>query len=344
MKYNPALDGVRAISVIVVVAFHTSVAFAQGGMIGVDVFFVLSGYLITTILRNELHNTGRIDLKRFYMRRAARLMPALVLSVAGTYAAYAVFAPHLDLRRDVLVVLLYMSDYGTALWGVPAFMEVTWSLSVEEHFYVLWPFFLIATRNMPSRVLLRLLIAMFVAATAWRFADALIWDDWTRTYYRFDTRMSGIILGAALAVGQWQVTEDAARKFGKAALYVLALLVILLRWRFMPSLLIGGLMAEVATALLIAALASGHRTSVGKALSHPWLVYIGVLSYSIYLFHYGFAVILRDLLDPLPAFALSFAAAFLLSAVSHRYVEKPIRSWAGRARVGTLVASGARTG
>ncbi|MGP2493534.1 acyltransferase family protein [Mesorhizobium sp. PUT5] len=342
MKYNPALDGVRAISIIVVVAFHASLPFAQGGMIGVDIFFVLSGYLITTILRNELRSFDRIDLKRFYLRRAARLMPALVVSMAVTYTVFAVIAPDLNITWDIATALLYVSDYGAAFWGVPTYVTHTWSLSVEEHFYILWPLFLIATRNMPGRALAKLLITMFAVATAWRFVDALVWNDWVRTYYRFDTRLSGMILGGVLAVAQWRVTEDTARKFGKTGLYMLALLVVCLRWKFMPSLLIGGFLAEIATALLIVALTSGHQTSIGNAVSHPWLVRIGVLSYSIYLFHYGFAFLLRDVLDPFSTFALSFGAAFLLAAVCNHYVEKPVRSWANRAR--PLLSSQAKPG
>lgn len=330
MKYNPALDGVRAISVIIVVAFHTKFAFAKGGMIGVDVFFVLSGFLITSILRNELQASGTIDLSRFYFRRAVRLMPPLILSMAGVYIGSRVFFPNVDILPDVVLALLYVSDYGKAFWGVPELIAHTWSLSVEEHFYLVWPLFLLATSRLSDRTLLHIMLAMFVAATAWRIADGLIWEDWTRTYFRFDTHMSGMILGAILAVKQWKLQTDTAQLVGKFSLCALAILVIGLRWRYMPSLLVGEFVAEVSAAGLIVSLTCGHQTAVSKTLSYPPLVYLGVLSYSIYLWHYGIAIVLREILDPVSAFAITLSASVVIAALSNKYVETPLRSWAHR--------------
>lgn len=330
MKYNPALDGVRALSVIAVVAFHTLYRPLTGAMIGVDVFFVLSGFLITTILRGEMQGSGALDLKRFYVRRASRLMPPLVLCMAATYVGYVLLVPETRIGLDVVLSLLYVSDYGISFWGVPEHIRHTWSLSVEEHFYLIWPAFLITTRKLSDRALLQVLLVMFAVATIWRVADCLIWDDWVRTYYRFDTRLSGMILGAVLAVGQWKVSEHAAAKMGGIALYLLALMVVALRWKAMPSLMIGTLAAELAAAALIIALTSGHETSVSKMLSRPWLVYLGVLSYSIYLWHYGFAYVLRDAINPVWAFVISLGASVVISAISHKYVEKPIKAWVNR--------------
>ncbi len=330
MKYNPALDGVRAVSVTAVVAFHTVYPFLSGGMIGVDIFFVLSGYLITTLLRDELHNTGSIDLKRFYIRRFARLMPPLVFCLAGAYVGYAIFLPGIDLTPDVLFGLLYLSDYSIALWDTPEHLRHTWSLSAEEHFYLIWPLFLILTRRLSDRAMLRLLAALFVTAEAWKFAHGLFWNDFQATYYRFDTRLGGMILGGALAVARWNVSQDAARKLATAGLLALVYLMFALRWKSMPSLLIGGLAAELSAAALIVALTCGHATTVGRMLSHPGLVYIGVLSYSIYLWHYVFAYATRDHLDPVSAFAVAFVPAFAISAVSHKYIETPLRNWIGR--------------
>lgn len=330
MIYNPALDGVRALSVITIVAFHTMFVFLKGGMIAVDVFFVLSGYLITTILRSELQSSGRVDLKRFYVRRAARLMPPLVVCMLTTYAGYALFAPELKIDLDIILALLYVSDYGVALWGVPEHLAHTWSLSVEEHFYLVWPVFLILTRALADASMLRLLMALFVAATAWRIIDALVWYDWVRTYYRFDTRLSGMILGALLAVGKWTFSKEDAARIGKLSLYVLSVLVVVLRWKSMPSVMVGTLGAELAAAALIIALTSGHETPVTRMLSRPWLVYLGMLSYSIYLWHYGFAYVLRDTMPKPWAFAISLCAAIAISALSHRYMERPIKAWVNR--------------
>lgn len=328
MKYNPSLDGARALAVLVVVAFHTNDVLFHGGFVGVDVFFVLSGFLITTILRGELSDTGAIDIRRFFFRRAVRLVPPLTLSLAGTYLAYAVFLPGVDLRTDVIVSMLYVSDYGRAFWEVPVYLKHTWSLSVEEHFYMIWPFFLLATRRMSAQGLFGLLIAMWLAATAWKVTDGLVWEDYGRTYSRFDTRMGGMILGSALAVRPLAVRPDTAGLLAKYALYTLAILSVGLAWLHIPAMLFGGFAAEVATAGLIVALMSGHQTGTFRFLAHPWLVYLGVLSYSIYLWHYGIAIVLRDMLDPVSAFALTLGISVGIAAVSHRFVEKPLRAWA----------------
>lgn len=332
MKYNPALDGVRAISVIAVLAFHTADPFFKGGFVGVDVFFVLSGFLITTLLRNELRASGQISLKRFYFRRAVRLIPPLVLSMAGVYLAYAVLLPDVDIGADVIAGLLYVSDYGKAFWNVPRYLGHSWSLSVEEHFYLIWPLFLMATRSLSDRALLLMMMAIFAAVFAWKIVDALLWGDFIRTYYRFDTRLGGLVLGSALAVHPIRVTAETAQMLGKYALMALAILVLVLPWHAMQSLLVGGFMTELVAVALIVSLTSGHDTKVAKALSHPWLVYIGVLSYSIYLWHYGLAIALRDRLDPVSCFSITFVASVAAAALSHRFVEAPLRRWINRTR------------
>ena len=133
-------DKVRAIAVMLVMIFHSSVPLFHGGFLGVDVFFVLSGYLITRILLAELDKTGNIQLLRFYIHRLARLSPPLLLLLL----LYLVAAPHFwpDYSwhvRDSLLTAMYLTDYAKALYNVPDMLRHTWSLSVEEHFYLLWP-------------------------------------------------------------------------------------------------------------------------------------------------------------------------------------------------------------
>jgi peptidoglycan/LPS O-acetylase OafA/YrhL len=329
MPYNPALDGLRAISVIAVVAFHCRFML-YGGAVGVDVFFVLSGYLITTILRSEIQRSGNIDLKRFYIRRAARLMPPLVLSMTATYAAYRYLVPDINIGPGVIVSLLYLSDYGAALWDTPHLLSHTWSLSVEEHFYMVWPVFLIMTRKLPAKVLFRALVAMFVVATLWRIIDLAVWHEWIFTYYRFDTRLSGLVLGSALAVRQWRMKEETARVASRNALYVLGILSLVLFWGWQAGLQYGTLIADIAAATLIVSLTSGQQTAVARLLSHRWAVYIGTLSYSIYLWHFGATLLLRASTDRASAFVLSCTFAVAVSAISYRYVEKPIKAWSHR--------------
>ena len=296
-------------------------------MIGVDIFFVLSGFLITTILRDELAGTGRLDLRRFYFRRAARLIPPLVLCMAGTVIGYALLVPEISVSRDALLGMLFISDYSKAIWGMPKVIVHTWSLSVEEHFYMVWPFFLIATRRAPRRILLHCLFGLFILATVWRIADCLIWRDWGWTYYRFDTRLSGMILGSLLAVRQWRADELTAGRMARISLYVLLFLAVSLRWDYLPSLTIGTLAADIFAATLIVSLTSGHRTPVYQALTHPALVYLGVISYSVYLWHYGIAFLTREYFDPISSLGITLATSVLLAALSRRFVEKPIKNW-----------------
>src|SRR4051812_5944530 len=139
LRYNPALDGLRAVAVVLVIADHCSVPIFNQGYFGVDLFFVLSGFLITRLLTDEIDATGQIDLSRFYLRRLLRLTPPLLLFLA----AYLLIAPSLwpqvdfaSHARDVALVAFYLSDYSQAFWHNPKVMIHTWSLSVEEHFYL----------------------------------------------------------------------------------------------------------------------------------------------------------------------------------------------------------------
>ena len=138
LKYNPALDGLRGIAIVLVLLSHAHVPLFDGAFFGVDIFFVLSGYLITTLLLMEFNSTGKLDYWRFYRRRFFRLMPALAFFLL----AYCVFAPMLwpdltDIYSDALVSILYLADYGIAFFDSPDTLLHMWSLSVEEHFYLI---------------------------------------------------------------------------------------------------------------------------------------------------------------------------------------------------------------
>ena len=142
-EYNPELDGLRAVAVVLVISDHCCVPVFDQGYFGVDLFFVLSGFLITRLLIDEIDDTGRVDLWRFYLRRLLRLAPPLLLFLT----AYMLIAPRLwpqfDLllhMRDAALAVFYLSDYSQAFWHNPKVLIHTWSLSVEEHFYLIWPF------------------------------------------------------------------------------------------------------------------------------------------------------------------------------------------------------------
>ncbi|MBA2402361.1 MAG: acyltransferase [Bradyrhizobium sp.] len=139
-RYNPSLDGLRAIAVVLVISDHCGVPVFDQGYFGVDLFFVLSGFLITRLLVDEIDATGRVDVQRFYLRRLLRLTPPLLLFLTAYLVIAPSLWPQLDLMvhvRDVALVAFYLSDYSQAFWNNPKVLIHTWSLSVEEHFYLI---------------------------------------------------------------------------------------------------------------------------------------------------------------------------------------------------------------
>lgn len=326
MRYNPALDGLRACAVLVVVAFHCKMPIALGGIVGVDLFFVLSGYLITSILRNEAVETGTISLFHFYWRRALRLWPPLLMMLAA-YAAIAPWAfPSNNVVADVLVAGTYLSDYAMAFfWRQTMSIGHTWSLAVEEHFYLIWPLLILATIRFSQRALLLALTATFVLATGWRIMDGYLWQDWYRTYYRFDTRVSGLLLGSLIAVTSWRPDEQAARSIGRISAAILIASVVIFRFKTIFFTSWGGIVADLASAGVILSVISTQHSAIYNFLTSRPIVYIGAISYSIYLWHYPLALLIRDDVGSLSAFAVVSMVSVGLAAVSYEFIEKPLK-------------------
>jgi peptidoglycan/LPS O-acetylase OafA/YrhL len=214
LPYSPGLDGMRALAVMAVLLYHADLRWIPGGFLGVEVFFVVSGYLITALLLAEWRQRGRIDLKGFWMRRARRLLPALYVLLVVTLAFSVVFLPGevAGLRDDVLAALGYVTNWFLILGhesyfeavGRPSLLQHLWSLAVEEQFYLMWPVVLAvglgfgASRLRPRRMLM---VALFGAAAS-AVAMALLYApgvDPSRIYYGTDTRATGLLCGAALA-------------------------------------------------------------------------------------------------------------------------------------------------
>lgn len=337
MQYNPALDGLRAIAVLVVVAFHCRVPIARGGMIGVDLFFVLSGYLITMVLRNEIAATGSISLRRFYWHRALRLWPPLLLMLAGYAAAAPLAFPESNVLFDVLVAATYLTDYAMAFWHEPKMLSHTWSLAVEEHFYLIWPLVILATKSMSRRAMVVALSATFALATVWRIADAYLWLDWYRTYYRFDTRASGLLLGGLIAVTHWRPSETMAAMIGRISAYVLIAAIVLFRFRTLWFTAWGGIVADLAAAGIVMSVIASQNSALYRILAARPLTYVGLISYSIYLWHYPLARLLRDDLSSALAFAIIASAAIAVSALSYEFLERPLKSMRRRITAASTV-------
>lgn len=332
-KYQPALDGIRMLALSLVVAFHAGVPGTTGGYVGVDVFFVLSGYLITTLLLNEIDDSGSIWLRRFYVRRLLRLTPALLLMLG----AYLLLAPLLWPERrflsdvgDVATALSYTADYANAFWSVPARLRHTWSLSVEEHFYLVWPLLLLwLVKRYDRRRLIGVLAILYVTFSLWR----VLWEfdgaiGYSQAYYRFDTRLSGLTLGALVAVLLRQAPKFELK--GGDLLASLALLAIAAcTFRFgiasTSAMTFGISIVEFATVVLILVGVSSGRTVTGAVLSHPVSTFIGRMSYGVYLWHYPIFFWLWGRWPWYQIAIVGGAASLVLAVASYYTVERLVR-------------------
>jgi peptidoglycan/LPS O-acetylase OafA/YrhL len=324
-SYNAALDGIRAVAIAAVMAFHARAPWVSGGYLGVDVFFVLSGFLITRMLHEELVNTGRLSLARFYGRRAVRLYPTLLIMLAAVLWAAPVFWPERHLTREAIIAALYLSDYSHAFFGTPLVLTHTWSLSVEEHFYLLWPLVLPWVLRRPDGP--RWLLRLFVCLVVWRVASlALV--GWVPTYFRFDARASGLVLGSWLALAR---LRDMPRWIGWCALALLVPLGVLVQYGTVSGLDAAVIVAEACAAGLIVAAIKG--TGPARLLARPPLAYIGRLSYGLYLWHYPIMFWMRERYDWTVTLAVGGALSFVLAAASYTWVDMPLQGL--KKRLGT---------
>ena len=354
LSYFPGVDGLRALAVTAVLLYHAGVSWIHGGFLGVEVFFVISGYLITCILLADLEDSGRVRLKHFWFRRARRLLPALFLLLIGTLGAATVFYPEevTKLRTDALAALGYVTNwyfiFGHQSYenvvGRPSLLQHLWSLAIEEQFYVVWPVvFALLVRRLGTRGLFLLLIA---AAAASSLLMAILWRPEvgvSRVYFGTDTRASGLLIGAALAFVWTPWTLRAGPRaysiaLNTAGLFALAILIYLhLELSlYQSSLYQGGfLLVAISTAVLIAVTVhpSGYA---GRLLGLQPLRWLGTRSYAVYLWHWPVFMFTRpDLdvsMDGPELLTLRLGLTFVLAEISYRLVEKPVRSGAlGRA-------------
>jgi peptidoglycan/LPS O-acetylase OafA/YrhL len=316
MKYNPALDGIRALAVLAVVAVHSSMPWASIGYTGVDVFFVLSGFLITSLLRDQAERGG-IRLGEFYLRRARRLYPALLAMLALYLATVPWLFPSPNHVREAGIAAVYLTDFalGRAPFEGTWAVGHTWSLAVEEQFYLVWPLVVVGlTRIRTRRYVAYLLLTAYLAQTLWRMW-AHVEIGMMETYYRPDTHCGGLILGALLAYLPW-----------RSRWWALAIppLVLAAWW----TLADGGPRSYPQFWMELAAAATILWAMSGAAGVLGWrpLVYVGQISYGLYLFHGPVAWVMRHIDAPWPQqAAVVFLSAFLLAHYSHRYIESRFR-------------------
>jgi peptidoglycan/LPS O-acetylase OafA/YrhL len=354
------IEGLRAVAVLLVVLFHAGVPLVGGGFVGVDVFFVLSGFLITGLLVDELASTGTISLTDFYARRIRRLLPMSTLVLAATaVAAYLLIPPinRVGVGGDIVAAALWVANWRFAV-GSTQYMADTdqspllhyWSLSVEEQFYVLWPLLLlvlvgrsgVALRN-GSVAMRRLALALSLLAVG---SFALSWATSAATgpwaYFGLHTRGWELAVGALLALARpalKSLTPELAGAFGWTGL-VLVLGAVLVVGDSTPFPGVAALMPVAGTAMLVAAGARLPDEGASSRLSHPVLRYVGRVSYAWYLWHWPCLVVVNArwpqttdvATDSAPraawwAVLAALVLSFCLAVVSHYIVEQPLRRW-----------------
>jgi peptidoglycan/LPS O-acetylase OafA/YrhL len=331
LRYNPALDGLRAVAVILVIADHCNVPIFDQGYFGVDLFFVLSGFLITRLLTDEIDATGRIDLPRFYLRRLLRLSPPLLLMLAAYLLIAPSVWPQVDFAshaRDVALVAFYLSDYSQAFWHNPKVLIHTWSLAVEEHFYLIWPFVILLLARIKLRWRLTALVAIYLLTSAWRVYE-YEFTGWDSTYYRFDTRISGLVCGALLAIClkyRDVISDRIANAAGLVAWTALIVCLSIGFWGAPWSLTVMPNIAHLAAVGLLLSV-STKNSWVTSILSAPPLVAIGTISYGMYLWHYPAAIYFREHTPWHVTGPIVLGFSILMATISYLTVERPLQRY-----------------
>ncbi len=346
LRHLPALDALRGLAVIGVLLFHADLV--RGGYLGVDLFFVLSGFLITSLLLNEWGADGGIAMRGFWTRRGRRLFPALV-AVLVFVAFYAlVFAAPTELARiraDGIAAVFYVANWrsiaaGASYWDLfrtPSPLEHLWSLAIEEQFYLLWPVLVLVVLRLgrgSARILLAvsLVLAALSATAMWVLYDP---GDTSRAYLGTDSRGAAILFGAALAcvVGCWGLLEDQRLIRALDLAGLVALVGLGVAWATLDGqsrfLYHGGFwLTELAVVILIACAAHGDRSLMARGLSWRPFIWCGLISYGLYLWHWPIYVLLssdRVHLDGAALTTLRLAVTFAVAIVSYRFLEQPIR-------------------
>jgi peptidoglycan/LPS O-acetylase OafA/YrhL len=326
MKYHASLDGIRALAVGFVLAYHAHTAFAKGGYIGVDIFFVLSGFLITTLLNEQITHKGRIEFAQFYLRRSLRLFPALLLMIV-TYLCLAHFFwptyPYIQHVKDALASLFYVSNYSKAIANFPFMLAHTWSLACEEQYYLFWPlFYRLLTRFFSKSDQIKLLLFLFILATLWRIASVINGVPPRVTYFQLDTHISGLLLGSLSAVF---FSQSLADKIPKALIWLAAILlitaVITYRWGHFASFTLGLTLVEACSLLIIFDALSNQPSALTRFLAAPPCVYIGKLSYGLYLWHFPIMYYLRVRYSWPITLGLGTALSLFCAALSYYTIE-----------------------
>jgi peptidoglycan/LPS O-acetylase OafA/YrhL len=347
--YITGLDGLRALALIAVIAYHLDISGIPGGFLGVDIFFVLSGFLVTDLIIARRKSEHRLDLANFWVRRFKRLLPALIFMLIILVAWVTLLDRSLlpSLRGDVLATAVYGNNWWLIFHQVsyferfsnPAPLVHLWSLSVEGQFYIVWPLLLaLGLRFTPKRIQMVGITWLLILASV--LTMALMYQpgfDPSRVYYGTDTRVFALLIGASLAMlvpSHTFVSNHNVRTrwifegIGWLGLATILYLFIHMN-EFDDFVYHGGLViAAVAAAMVVASLLH-PTTQISKLMSWKPLRWIGVRSYGIYLWHYPIIELTKPAVNTdgynWTLAIMQVSASVLLAAFSYKYIEEPIR-------------------
>lgn len=342
-----ALDGLRGLALCAILLYHSD--HLIGGFLSVDMFFALSGFLITSLLLVEWHNTDGVALARFWSRRARRLLPALAFALVGIAVYAVVFAAPSELARirtDAFATIAYVANWHAIFahesyfehFATPSPLRHAWTLAVEEQFYLIWPlamFGIVAWWK--KRTPVAVLVTAVVMAAVSAIVMALVYTqaDPNRAYYGTDTRSYAVFAGIAVAaiVAQWgHATSRKSRAILEAAALVSAVIIAVMWDRFeaqSPEMYHGGfLVGSIALAVLLLAAANPIRGPINRVLSFRGFAWLGTISYGVYLWHWPINLVIdpeRTGIDGWPLFAVRTAVALGFGLLSYVLVEQPVR-------------------
>ncbi|EKF8396127.1 acetyltransferase [Staphylococcus pseudintermedius] len=347
-RYMPGLDGVRAVAVIAIIIYHLNPQWLSGGFLGVDTFFVISGYLITSLLLTEYHNTGKIELMSFWLRRVKRLIPAVLFLVMGVIVLSLIFMPTeiQKVRADSIAAIFYVSNWWYIMQNVDYFEQFAvqplkhlWSLAIEEQFYLVFPIVLLSLlsfiRRLKSiRIIFLILLVISMIAMIVLYVPN---ENVARVYFGTDTRIQTLLMGVLLALvwppfqlkakvnRQMRTMIDTAGVVGLAILFIC--------FKFVSetnSILYYGGFFLISTVTLLVIASSVHPSGYfAKFLGNKVFTFIGSRSYSLYLWHYPIIVLIhhqfvQGQIPPL-VYVVEILLMVLMAEFSYKFIEQPFR-------------------
>ena len=335
LSYSPGLDGLRGFAILGVMIFHARYPFLEGGFIGVDIFFVLSGFLITYLLVSEFDQYGSVSLRNFYMRRLLRLGPALLaLLFAFCLASFLFLSSQKATSNyiDSLISLAYLSNWARAFSiHPPDLLGHTWSLSIEEQFYIIWPIILLTMLRLSKNRSQVVILAAITAISSWIVRVYLLSNGATpeRLYNGLDTRADALMVGCTIGVAMSSglLMKNHRETLSKIFIFMAPISVACLlgRWRSPVMYQFGFFTIDIMATILVIDVLINPRSLIRKLLGMRWLVWVGRISYSLYLWHYPiYRALFAFKFSSLAVLTWGSLATFLVASMSHYFMEKPL--------------------